>query len=213
MKEAAKNFIATLRGDNSGSGSDSGSGGSQSGPTQGQLNGHDWVDLGLPSGLKWATCNVGSSTPEGSGDYFAWGETTTKNIFSSSNYTYSDNPTILPSDRDAATANWGVGWRMPTYDEMKELKKNCTVTWTTQNGVNGRLFTGPNGNSIFLPATGNRSDNSLYDAGSRGHYWSSSLYSGNTNRAWTLDFYSDYCGMYDYGRNRDTGYTVRAVCQ
>ena len=185
---------------------------------------HEYVDLGLPSGLLWATCNVGSTTPEGYGDYFAWGETTTKETYSWDNYKYydgsnltkytgSDGLTTLQSSDDAATANWGSGWRMPTYDEMLELKNNCTVTWSTQNGVNGRLFTGPNGNSIFLPAAGDRFDG--YDgegdsAGSDGYVWSSSLYTRNPYYAWYLLFYSDGYGMYEGFRY--CGLSVRPVC-
>ncbi len=176
----------------------------------GETNGHIWVDLGLPSGTKWATSNVGSDTPEGYGNYYAWGETTTKTTYDISTYTYSNNPTTLPSNRDAATANWGSGWRMPTYAEMSELNTNCTVTWTTQNGVNGRLFTGFNGNSIFLPAAGYRGGSSLNSAGSRGYYWSSSHYSSNSG-AWHLGFYSGNCYM-DYHHSRPGGMSVRAVC-
>ncbi len=177
----------------------------------GTQNGHDWVDLGLPSGTRWATCNVGASTPTAYGNYYAWGETSTKSAYTEDNYTYSDNPTTLPSNRDAATANWGSGWRMPTNDELNELKNNCTVTWTTQNGVNGCLFTGPNGNSIFLPTAGRRLDSELGGVGSDGLYWSGSLYSGDTGNARYLRFYSDYYGM-RYIR-RYYGLTVRAVCQ
>ena len=177
----------------------------------GTVNGHDWVDLGLPSGTRWATCNVGASTPTAYGNYYAWGETTTKTSYNSSTYTYSDNPNTLPSSRDAATANWGTGWRMPTQTEMQELIDNCTVTWTTQNGVNGRLFTGSNGNSIFLPAAGYRDDGDLYSAGSFGSCWSSSLNTGSTVSAWRLYFDS---GNYLMNRNnRYYGFTVRAVCQ
>ena len=177
--------------------------------TTGTLNGHEWVDLGLPSGTRWATCNVGASTPTANGKYYAWGETFTKSEYVESNYTYSDNPTILPSSADAATANWGVGWRMPTYDEQNELKNNCTVTWTTQNGVNGRLFTGPNGNSIFLPPAGYRVGSGFYYYGSGGYVWSSSLGSDDTVRARYLSFHSDgwYGSIYRY-----YGLTVRAVC-
>jgi len=181
------------------------------GATTGTLNGYDWVDLGLPSGIKWATCNVGASTPSAYGNYYAWGETSTKSTYTEDNYTYTGNPTTLPSSADAATANWGSGWRMPTQTEMQELIDNCTVTWTTQNGVNGRLFTGPNGNSIFLPAAGYRGDSELGYAGSDGDYWSSSLYSDGTVRAWCLYFYSGNYGMSDY--DRGCGLTVRAVCQ
>ena len=177
--------------------------------TTGTLNGHSWVDLGLPSGTRWATCNIGASTSTAYGNYYAWGETSTKSNYTEVNYTYTGNPTTLPSSADAATANWGTGWRMPTQTEMQELIDNCTVTWTTQNGVNGRLFTGTNGNSIFLPAAGYRLDSELYGAGSNGVYWSSSLYSGN--RAWVLGFYSGSYGVnYDY---RDYGQSVRAVCE
>ncbi len=178
----------------------------------GTLNGHDWVDLGLPSGLRWATCNVGASTPTAYGNYYAWGETSTKTTYSSSTYTYSDNPTTLPSNRDAATANWGSAWRMPTKEEFEDLKTNCTVTWTTQNGVNGRLFTGPNGNSIFLPAAGYRLGSDLSSAGSDGYYWSSSLGSSDTYHAWYLIFDSGTCYMGSYG-GRYGGLSVRAVCQ
>ncbi len=178
--------------------------------TRGQLNGHDWVDLGLPSGLLWATCNVGATNPEGYGNYYAWGEITTKITYKGSTYTYTGNPTTLPSRADAATANWGTGWRMPTYDEMVELKNNCTVTWTTKNGVNGRLFTGPNGNSVFLPAAGFYYERGLDSAGSYGRYWSSSLYTGSTGDAWFIYFYS---GNYDMFHNyRYLGQPVRPVC-
>ena len=124
-------------------------------------NGHVWVDLGLS--VKWATCNVGANSPEDYGDYFAWGEITPKTIYTTSNYSYSDNPTILPLSNDAAHANWGGSWRMPTDAEMTELRSNCTWTWTSQNGVNGRKITSKsNGNSIFLPAAGSRGGSSLY---------------------------------------------------
>jgi uncharacterized protein (TIGR02145 family) len=176
----------------------------------GETNGHIWVDLGLPSGMLWATCNVGSTTPEGYGNYYAWGETTTKETYNSSTYTYSGNPTTLPSSADAATANWGTGWRMPTKEEFEELNSNCTVTWTTQNGVNGRLFTGLNGNSIFLPAAGRRGESGLGFAGSLGNYWSSSLYTDGPRYPWNLFFDSDYCRM-EYS-NHYIGFSVRPVC-
>ena len=180
------------------------------------------VDLGLPSGLKWASCNVGANTPEEYGDYFAWGETEPKETYNWSTYRYydgsnvtkytgSDNLTILEASDDAAIANWGGAWRMPTEIEMKELRDNCTVAWATYNGVNGRVFVGPNGKSIFLPAAGYRYDSSLYYAGSYGLYWSSSLGSSNTYYAWNLYFNSGGCSMYyDY---RYYGRSVRAVCQ
>lgn len=202
--------------------------------TTGTLNGHNWVDLGLPSGTKWATCNVGSDTPEGYGDYFTWGETSPKQTYTWETYRYAegttweepkltkycsnstygnngftDNLTTLEAIDDAATANWGAGWRMPTYDEMNELKTNCTVTWTTQNGVNGRLFTGTNGNSIFLPAAGYRNGGSLYSAGSSVYYWSSSLSTDYPSNAWAL--YFDSGNYVIYGFDRYCGHSVRPV--
>ena len=178
--------------------------------TTGTVNGHEWVDLGLPSGLMWATCNVGSETPEGYGDYFAWGETTPKEVYNSSTYTYSDNPTTLPASADAATVNWGIGWRMPTYDEMCELLDYCVVVSSELNGMNGRMFTGPNGNSIFLPAAGYYNRSSLRDAGSYGYYWSSSIYLGD----WVTAWYFIFGGGYGLGNSlsRYPGFSVRPVC-
>ena len=170
--------------------------------TRGQSNGHDWVDLGLPSGTKWATCNVGAETPEGYGDYFAWGETTTKESYVRGTYTYydeaglhlnkyngQDSITILEPTDDAATANWGASWRMPTAEEFDELQNNCTVIWTNQNGINGNLFVGSNGNSIFMPSA----DCSYTGISGYGYYWSSSLYTHIISEAICLRFNSEYC--------------------
>ena len=170
---------------------------------------NDYVDLGLPSGLLWATCNVGANVPEEYGDYFAWGETTPKDTYTEENYTYSENPAILPSNHDAATANWGGGWRMPTQAEFEELYNNTTNEWTTQNGVIGCLFTAANGNSLFLPAAGFRVRSGLYGAGSFGYYWLSSLDTDYPNDAWLLYFNPVYCGMGSGGR--DAGQSVRPV--
>ena len=174
---------------------------------------HEYVDLGLPSGLLWATCNVGADTPEAYGDYFAWGETTPKDTYTSDNYTYSDNPAILPSDHDAATANWGSDWRMPTKAEFEELYNNTTMTWTQQGGVNGWLFTANNGsgNSLFLPAAGVRlGDGELLDAGNVGSYWSSSHRGTELpNRAYYFASGSGYYSM--KSAVREYGYTVRPV--
>ena len=174
-------------------------------------NGHDYVDLGLPSGTSWATCNVGASTPTAYGNYYAWGEITTKSSYAENNYTYHNNPATLPSSADAATANWGSAWRMPTKEEFEELNSNCTVTWITQNGVNGRLFTGPNGNSIFMPAAGGRhGDEPIY--ADSGDYLSSSLYDVYANElryAWMLSFSPSFYGM--AGFFRYIGQSVRAV--
>ena len=198
--------------------------------TTGIENGHEWVDLGLPSGLKWATCNVGATTPEGYGDYFAWGETSPKNDYSWSTYKYCngsetsltkyntssdfgtvDDKTLLEFSDDAARANWGGKWRMPTNSEVIELNDNCSWTWTTQNGVSGyRVTSKTNGNSIFLPEAGYRGGTSVYNVGSHGHYWSSSLYESEPNYADGLYFNSGYVN-WGYG-SRYYGNTVRAVC-
>jgi hypothetical protein len=181
---------------------------------------HEYVDLGLPSGTLWATCNVGAATPESYGDYFAWGETTPKNTYNGSTYQYyagsnltkytgSDGLTTLLPEDDAATANWGSDWRMPTEEEWNELLNNTTCTWTTQNDVNGRLFTASNGNSLFLPAAGYRLNSNLYTAGGYGYYWSSSLLMDNPDYARALYFDPDNYYMDISGRDR--GLSVRAV--
>ncbi len=122
---------------------------------------------------------------------------------------FTDNPTTLLSEDDAATANWGNGWRMPTKEEWQELYDNTTVTWTQQGGVNGRLFTASNGNSLFLPAAGYRYYSNLGYAGSSDYYWSSSLKSDDPREAWYADFYSGGYGM--GGEYRYCGQSVRAV--
>ena len=170
---------------------------------------HEYVDLGLS--VKWATCNVGATTPEGYGNYYAWGETSTKSSYSSSNYTYTSNPSTLPLTADAARVNWGGNWRMPTKAEQDELRSssNCTWTWTTQNGVRGYIVTSKiNGNSIFLPAAGCIHDGSNTDAGSYGRYWSSTYYS--STYAYLIDFYSSdvECEYF----TRCNGRSIRAVC-
>ena len=191
----------------------------------------EYVDLGLPSGLLWATCNVGANSPEDYGDYFAWGETQPKDTYSygtyqycmgsvtsmtkycsNSNYGYNgftDNLTTLEPSDDAAKVNWGNGWRMPTDEEWQELLDNTTVTWTTQNGVNGLRFTASNGNSIFLPAAGYHSGSDFVNPGSNGKYWSSSLNTNYPNGAMCIHFESD-----DYfmgGFARFYGESVRPV--
>ncbi len=172
-------------------------------------DGHEWVDLGLPSGTKWATCNVGADSPEDYGDYFAWGETTTKSSYTSSNYNSCYAPT-LPLEYDAAYTNWGTSWRMPTSAELEELIANCTWIWTTQNGISGYIVTGPNGYSIFLPAAGRRSGSDLGNVGSRGCYWNASYVSTyDVKNAKDLFFASDYVwSYYDY---RYYGQSVRPV--
>ena len=156
------------------------------------INGHEYVDLGLPSGLLWATCNVDAETPEGYGDYYGWGclnpnsngDTYRKNI----------NDISGNSDYDVATLNWGSEWRMPRIGEFNELLDNCTWTWTTQNDVDGYKVTGPNGNSIFLPACGYNNGSNFYDVGV-GYYWTSApVPSGDLEEAfmYILNGYYDY---------------------
>lgn len=190
-----------------------------------------YVDLGLPSGLLWATCNLGATTPEQYGDYYAWGETTTKDVYYWSTYKYcngsfytmtkycnnssygnngfTDNLTTLEAIDDAAAQKLGSGARMPTADEWRELINNTTAEWTQVNGVNGRKFTASNGNSLFLPAAGSRYRSELGNAGSRGYYWSSSLYESYSDGAWYFDFYEG--GQDVYGGDRLNGQSVRAV--
>ena len=193
---------------------------------------HEYVDLGLS--VKWATCNVGANKPEEYGDYFAWGETEPKDYYDWSTYKWCngsdntqtkyctdsyygtvDNKTQLELSDDAARANWGGSWRMPTTEEQQELINNCTWTWTTQNGVNGYKVTSKkNGNSIFLPAAGCRNGSSLDNAGSYGLYglyWSSSLDTGDPVDAYELYFDSVYM-RWNYN-NRHCGQSVRPVCQ
>ena len=205
-------------------GDDDGDGGGKT-PQEIAANGHEYVDLGLS--VKWATCNVGATTPSGYGDYFAWGETTPKSDYSWSTYKYGsgfkaltkyctnesygavDNKTVLELTDDVARANWGGLWRMPTKAEQDELRTECTWEWTTENGINGYKVTGKNGNSIFLPAAGYRDGTSTDDVGSDGSYWSSSLREDSSSSACELDFTS---GNVDWdSSDRRYGQSVRAV--
>ena len=196
---------------------------------------YDYVDLGLPSGLLWATMNIGADSPEDYGDHFAWGETTPQSdntynwdsykwckgsyttftkYCNDSSYGYNgftDTKTVLDADDDAATVNWGGKWRMPTNAEFEELINNTTNVWTTQNGVNGYKFTSKtNGNSIFFPAAGIRWNGKLDYAGSDGNYWSSTLYESYPRSAWYLYCYGGVYSDYDY---RSSGRSVRPVRQ
>ena len=200
--------------------------------TSASTGGYEYVDLGLS--VKWATCNVGASRPEEYGDYFAWGETKPKKKYdwstykwcrgskdtqtkycTSSSYGSVDNKTQLELSDDAARANWGGSWRMPTKAEQDELREQCTWTWTTQNGVYGYKVTskksGYTNKSIFLPAAGYRSGSSLYNAGGYGYYWSSSLTTVIPSDAYYLYFSSSNVDWYDGGRCY--GQSVRPVCQ
>lgn len=193
------------------------------------------IDLGLS--VKWASCNIGATKPEEYGSYYAWGETEEKNNYSWSNYIYcngtfnsitkyctdnrfgtDDGKTTLEPTDDVATVKWGAGWRTPTNAELSELVTKCTWEWSTLNNINGYRVTGPNGNSIFLPATGLRPDidNLL---GTRGYYWSSSVHlrrsayvSDESHTAYYLNFSNGY---YYAGNNfeRCYGFTVRPVSE
>lgn len=171
---------------------------------------HEYVDLGLS--VKWATCNVGASRPEEYGDYFAWGETKPKSEYDESTYSkysWKAYPITLPLSDDAARANWGGSWRMPTMAEQDELRKKCKWKWTTQNGVNGYKVTSKkNGNSIFLPAAGFRSDGSR-GAGRRAEYWSRSLES--LSFPYTLSFSPDKVALRSVTPSC-YGVSVRPVC-
>ena len=195
--------------------------------------GHEWVDLGLPSGTLWATCNVGASSPEEYGDYFAWGETRPKGY--TENYTYNwstykwchgsgysltkyctlseygsvDNMIELEYEDDAAFVNWGAKWRMPSWEQINELVELCSWYWTTRNGQEGLLVKGPNGNTLFLPAAGYRVDRSHYLADWSGYYWSRTVASTNPNFAGCMYFYAP--NWFGGPGSRRYGYSVRAV--
>ena len=194
-------------------------------------NTHEWVDLGLPSGLKWATCNIGAEKPEKFGNYYAWGETvppasgdyswesyslcngsaTTLTRYNNNpSYGFVDNLTELEPDDDAATVQWGFPWHIPSYEDFDELRRECKWAWGTKNGVYGCKFTGPNGNTLFLPAAGYRNIESLNFAGSYGYYWSSSLNKENPSQVHIFYFQSSFLGWGVF--NRYYGRSIRPVC-
>ena len=186
------------------------------------------IDLGLS--VKWASCNVGATEPWEYGGFYAWGETEEKSNYEWSTYEYCngsntsmtkyctdsfygtvDNKTTLEPEDDVAHVKWGGSWRMPTTSEQYELLNNCTWTWTTLNGVNGYRVTGPNGNSIFLPAAGYRDGTGVYYQGAYGYYWSSSLRNYYSFSACLLCFNNCYNFSEDYSRYY--GRSVRPVCE
>ncbi|MDP0530686.1 hypothetical protein NLB58_02190 [Porphyromonas gingivalis] len=196
---------------------------------------YEYVDLGLPSGTLWATFNVGATKPEEFGDYFAWGETTPKTTYNWETYkhcigapdqlikycgksksgykSFTDKLSILQPSDDAATANWGEEWRMPIEDEWDELRENTSSIWTTLNGVKGMLFTARNGNTLFLPAAGNREGNTLR-CDDEGLYWSSTYPYWMKSQDSRLASYVSICpGAFCTSRahNRSVGLSVRPV--
>ena len=187
------------------------------------------IDLGLS--VKWASCNVGATTPEEYGGYYAWGETEEKSYYEWDTYKYCngsytsitkyctnsyygtvDNKTTLEPCDDVASVKWGGNWRMPTRAEQDELRNSCTWEWTTLDGVKGYRVTGPNGNSIFLPAAGYRHGTGVSFRGSDGNFWSSSFDSIYCFDACYLYWYDSGNSIwYSYG-HRCVGHSVRPVC-
>ncbi len=174
------------------------------------------IDLGLPSGTKWACCNVGASEPKGNGGYYAWGETEEKDYYGANTYIYGDpeedssyiGTDIAGTRYDVAYVKWGHEYEMATIEQFREVKEHCSLKWVTVDGKNGCLVTGPNGNSIFLPAAGSLSWDENTQENKEGSYWSSSLYSSNKSA------YGLYCGSYGWDLEstfRAYGRSVRAV--
>ena len=176
------------------------------------------IDLGLPSGTKWACCNVGADKPETYGGYYAWGETEEKDYYNWGTYVHCDGDwdschdlgsDIAGTQYDVGHVKWGGSWVMPSLDQITELLGNCTTQWTTKNGVKGRTFIGPSGGTVFLPAAGDRWDDGLYRAGSGGLYWSSTQVSSGSDNACFLTFFSG--GARWFSSYRYYGRPVRPV--
>lgn len=180
------------------------------------------VDLGLS--VKWAGWNVGANRPEEYGGYYAWGETEEKAGYTKSAYSYYDQTkdeciqigsNISGTQYDVAHIIWEDNWRMPVQTEFQELKDECKWEWITYKGTKGQKVTGPNGNSIFFPAAGHRTDDLFVGQGTGGEYWSGTLYEGSSLATWYngmayLGAFSD-AGSYMIYYTRDVGRSVRAV--
>ena len=185
------------------------------GETSQPPEGVEAVDLGLPSGTKWANMNVGATSPEDYGYYFRWAETTpsvdgdTENSYPYLGVDFGES--IAGTQYDAAMVNWGISWKMPTIEQIEELMENCTYTWTAQNGINGAKVIGSNGAYIFLPASGCRSFSSgtLNFVGSDGYYWTATPFSANYGRG---IFFNSYFTRW-INQTRAYGFPVRAVTQ
>ncbi len=177
---------------------------------------HDRVDLGLPSGTLWATCNIGAFASWASGFYFSWGETESKGVYEWSTYQYcngsdtsltkycndayygyngfTDSLFVLQPDDDAATVIWGTDWRTPTSEDWQELLDNTSHRYTTSsNGTKGILFRGSNGKSIFLPITDHHPSSTYPGYNNNGYYWSSSLSLDSPDEAVCFEFTSQNC--------------------
>ena len=194
------------------------------------VNGHEYIDLDLPSGTLWATCNVGALNPEECGGYYAWGETEEKSVYSWETYKWCngsnntltkyctesiygtvDNKTVLEAEDDVARVKWGEDWRMPTADEQQELVDNCIWSRGRLNGVDGYWITSKqNGKSIFLPTAGCFIGKEVQYCGLFGYFWSGTLRNDNSS-AYCIRFYNDYNNREGYGRS--AGFTVRPVCK
>lgn len=190
------------------------------------FNGHDWIDLGLPSGIKWATCNIGAKTPEDRGDYFAWGEVAPKANYGWTFYEFrlqlenriakygdgvADNKFVLEKTDDAATVNWGGNWRTPTKEEFEELKAHCNFIWEDRYGIKGfKVVSKMNGSSVFFPAAGYCDEDGFFSENETGNYWSSSVTRGNRPYdAWDFYFSPQNISLsQDY---RHHGLTIRPV--
>lgn len=183
----------------------------------GTFKGHDYVDLGLPSGTKWATCNIGADNPQDYGDYFAWGETSSKSSYTDENYSYVDNCLQLPASADVASVRWGDGWNMPTKEQLQELIDYCRWEYRT-NGVNGYKVTGSNGNYIFMPTAGCYINSNNSSASYEGCYWSSTfgfykdMMSTFGDEAWRM-FFQEHIAPSMNVYSRRIGASVRPVCQ
>lgn len=177
------------------------------------------VDLGLPSGTKWACCNVGADNPEAYGGYYAWGETEEKEVYDWNTYIHCDGSSntchdlgsdIAGTQYDVAHVKWGGSWVMPNLDQIQELLDNCSSEWTILNGVNGRRFTSVYGGTIFLPAAGYRTNGNLINPGSNSGCWSSIQYPSNLGYASELGFHSDDAHLRE-NYDRYIGLSVRPV--
>lgn len=183
------------------------------------INGHEWVDLGLPSGTKWATYNVGAASPDEFGDYYAWGETEPKDEYIDINSLTHRRGTVwlrkngiinedgnLTPEHDIATLSWGEPWRMPTDEEYEELLEYCDWTFTDYNGTNGYLVTGPNGETVFFVAAGFKQGAEAEYIGDYGDYWSATVVRELIGTACSLGYSSKA-----YGRRRYARFAGRSV--